>query len=416
MSGVIVTSRLPNGSVLLLEPVAAVRSVALSWLLPAGSAADPPEGDGQAALLAEIIFRGAGGLSSREHSDALDRLGVQRSSHVATHHLHLGATLLGDRLDAALPLLVAMVREPSLPDEALDAVRSLCLQSLDALADDPQHLVMLRLREQHMPAPFNRHGYGRREVLESCTIAALRGAWGLRFRPGGSILAAAGDLDPDGLIARVEELLGGWTGEAPAVAGTAPAPRGQVHLDQETAQMHVGIAWDGPREADPASVLERLSVAVLSGGTSARLFTEVRQKRSLCYSVGASFRAGRDRGVVALYAGTTPQRAQETLEVCLAEIERLREGVTAEELSRAAVGLKSHLVMQGESTSARASALAQDQFRLGRPRTLAQRAAEIDAVTLEELNDYLRSRSFGEFTVASIGPMRPRVPAPAAGG
>ena len=80
---------------------------------------------------------------------------------------------------------------------------------------------------------------------------------------------------------------------------------------------------DAPPEPDPDSPLERLAVAVLSGGTSARLFTEVRQKRSLCYSVSAAYQAGRDRGLISLYAGTTPQRAGQTLEVCLEEIRRL---------------------------------------------------------------------------------------------
>jgi predicted Zn-dependent peptidase len=152
-------------------------------------------------------------------------------------------------------------------------------------------------------------------------------------------------------------------------------------------------------------MLERLAVGVLSGGTSGRLFTEVRQKRALCYSVGASYRGGKEHGMVSLYAGTTPERAQETVDVCLAEIHRLREGATASELDRAANRLKAHLVMAGESTAARAAAIASDQFRIGRPRSLQEFAAAVDAVTLDALNDYLARRDFGEFTVASIGPV-----------
>ncbi|MHC4129101.1 MAG: insulinase family protein, partial [Planctomycetota bacterium] len=99
-----------------------------------------------------------------------------------------------------------------------------------------------------------------------------------------------------------------------------------------------------------------------------------------------------------------PQRAQETLDVCSAEIERLREGVTANELDRAVTGLKSHLVMQGESTAARAAAIGNDYFRLGRARTLDDLVGEIDAITPDALNAYLRSRQFGDLTVASVGP------------
>ncbi|MHC4428491.1 MAG: M16 family metallopeptidase [Planctomycetota bacterium] len=409
MSGIVTTS-LACGATLLVEPIPSMRSVSMSWLLPVGSATDPPDGDGLATVLSELIFRGAGGLSSREHSDALDRLGVQRSSQVSTHHLRLSAAMVGERTAEALRLLVPMVREPVLPADGLDAVRSLCLQELDSLADDPQHLVMLRLRERHLPAPFNRHGYGQREVLERCTIDDLREAWRARCRPQQSILAFAGAIDPEACRGWLDELLEGWSGEVSEPAEVAPPKRGRDHLTQATAQMHIGMALDAPPEADSAASLERLAVGVHSGGTSARLFTEVRQKRSLCYSVGASYHAGRDRGLVALYAGTTPDRAQETLDVCAEEIHRLAAGVEADEFQRAVLGATSHLVMQGESSAARAAAIASDQYRLGRARTLAERRQEVESVDLEKLNDYLRQRTFGELTVASIGPVEPAVP------
>jgi predicted Zn-dependent peptidase len=362
-------------------------------------------------MLGELIFRGAGDLDSRGHSDAMDRLGLQRSSQVTTHHLRLTATLMGRRLDESVPLLAAMVTRPALPDDALEAVRSLCLQSLDSLDDDPQHLVMLRLREHHQAPPFNRHGYGRRDVLDQCTIEQLRRSWVQRCVPAGSILAGAGAADPHALARSLDAALAGWSGRHEAPAETAPPARGRVHVPQETSQMHIGMAWEAPREADPHSMLERLAVGVLSGGTSARLFTEVRQKRSLCYSVGASYSAGRDTGVVSLYAGTTPERAQETLDVCGAEVERLREGVAADEFERAIVGLKSRLVMQGESTSARAATVGSDHFRVGRARTLDELAAAVDAVTVDRLNEYLRDRDFGPSTVASVGPVELAVPA-----
>jgi predicted Zn-dependent peptidase len=131
-------------------------------------------------------------------------------------------------------------------------------------------------------------------------------------------------------------------------------------------------------------------------------------RRSLCYSVGASYRAGRDTGHVSLYAGTTPERAQETLDVSLGEIERLRRGVTAEEFKRAVVGLKAYQIMQGESTMARAGALVYDQFRIGRARTLEEVSAQIDAVTIERLNQYLAAgrRTHG----ASMGPAPLKTP------
>jgi predicted Zn-dependent peptidase len=400
----IITAQLDCGTTLVVEPTPNVASVALNVLLPLGSATDPPDRDGLATMLAELVFRGAGGLSSREYSDALDRLGVQRSSRTGTHHLAIQFTQLGDRLEEALPLLVMLLREPALPDEAIEPVRSLCLQALDGLVDDPQHLAMLRVRERHRASPFNRHGYGERRVLETATAEELRRSWDERCAADGSIIAAAGAVDPGSLIDQLNDRLVGFPRGHREPEELAPPERGYLHIPQETAQVHIALACDAPREADEHSMLERLAVNVLGGSTSGRLFTEARQKRSLCYSVGASYRGGRDDGLVTLYAGTTPQRAQETLDVCLAEIGRLSEGIEPGEFQRAVRGLKSHLIMQGESTPARAAALAADQHRLGRARTLDELAESIDAIGLKELNAYLASRSFGEFTVVSIGP------------
>lgn len=404
------THRLACGLTVVLEPIQSVTSVALRWLLPMGSATDPADRQGYSTLLSELIFRGAGELSSREHSDALDRLGIQRSSQVQSHHLRIDATMMADHLHEGLKLIVPMVLTPTLPADGLDSVRSLCLQSLESLADDPQHLVMLRVRQQHLPSPFNRTGYGEEVALRDACIEDLREFRASRCRPRNSILGIAGQIEPESLIPILDGLLEGWSGTTDDPQELEPGRRGVVSLSQSTSQVHIAVVFDAPREADDDSILERLAIGVLSGSTSGRLFTEVRQKRSLCYSVGASYGSGRDYGLVTMYAGTTPERAQETLDVSLGEIFRLRQGVEQAEFDRVVTGLKSQLIMQGESTPARATAIALDQFRLGGARSLSDITREIDAVSLGSLNDYLTRREYGEFTITSIGPVELKSP------
>ena len=406
----IVRDTLCGGMPVLIQPIASARSVAVCWQVPVGAAGDPDGRHGISTMLAEMLLRGAGGRTSRELSEAFDQLGVQRDTHVNTHHLELTAVLVTDKLAEALPLLADVIRRPQLAQDSVEPVRSLRLQAIESLQDDPQHRVMLELRRHHLPTPLNRNGYGDGDAIRAITHQELLSAWQTRATPGGSILAVAGGVAPAEVIESLGPLLDGWSGSTPeAESGETPA-RGVHHIEEATSQVHVGIAYDAPAEPDETSMLERLAVSVLSGGMSGRLFTEVRERRSLCYSVGARYSAGRDFGLVALYAGTTPERAQETLEVCLAEVERLREGVTKEEFHRAVTGLKSRLVMQGESTSARAGALARDQFRIGRPRTLAEMTAEIDGITLDQLNAYLVGREPGELTVSSIGPTVLKLP------
>lgn len=400
----IITTRLDCGMTLVVEHLQSVASAAMGWLIPAGSAVDPTDRIGLSTLLSEMINRGAGILDSRQFSDALDLLGVRRSTDLTTHHLHIAATLLGRNLMDALPLITSMICEPKLPADHMDAVRSLCLQSLDSLKDDPQDQVMLLLRERHRPQPFNRNGYGDADVLRTATRNEVASLGEKYFNPAGSIFAAAGAVDADQLAKRLDSLLKEFNGSAPEPTIIQQPQRGYLPIIQETSQVHIGMACDAPPEPAADSMLEHLAIAVLSGGSSGRLFTEVRQRRSLCYSVGASYRASRDSGTISVYAGTTPERAQETLDVTLSEIHKMREGATQQEFDRSVTRMKSRLVMSGESTPARAGAIASDYFRLGRARTLDERTAEVEAISLKQLNAYLARRTYGPFTLVSIGP------------
>ena len=190
--------------------------------------------------------------------------------------------------------------------------------------------------------------------------------------------------------------------------------RAYHHEQDETNQVHIALAYDAPAESDPDCWPERVTTAILSGGMSCRLFTEVREKRSLCYSVYASYAGSQKYGRATAYVGTTPERAQESLDVLTDQLERINtpEGkVTQSEFDRAVVGLKSRLVMSGESTSARAGALARDHFKLGKARTLADLTAELEAITLDKLNDYLSRRSLGTTTISTLGPAALKLPA-----
>ena len=400
----IIDHTLDNGLRLLIEPMPSVKSAAFKWLLPAGSAGDPADCIGLSTMMEEFTARGAGDMSSREHSDALDRIGVSRSSNVGRNNFSISATCLGKNFAEALRLMNMVVQQPALAEQHLDAARSLCLQAIDSLPDDPQHLVMLKLGELHWPAPFNRNGYGQRDHLEAITLDHIRDGWKKRMVPTRSILAIAGNVDPSAVISQVEQLCDGWSGETSEPTATAAPTRGIAHIEEPTAQVHIAAAWDAPIERDADSMKERLATAVLSGGMSGRLFTEVRERRSLCYSVNASYRAGRDRGAVSLYAGTTPDRAQETLDVCIQEINRMQQGVSEQEFNRAVVGMKTRLVMHGESTSGRAAALASDVFRIGQTRTLEEVATAVDAISLDELNAYLANRKIDKMTVVALGP------------
>ena len=393
-----------NGLTLIVEPMTGVQSVSMDLLLGAGAAAEPGDQLGVAAVLSDMIFRGAGDLDARAHSEALDRLGVHRDSSVDPQHLSLSATMLGPNLDDALPLLLDVVRAPRLADESFEPARQLAIQAIDGLDDEPQQKLLIELKRRHLGLPLGRSTCGEREHLTALTAEQVRAFWREAFGPSGAILAFAGHLEFERIRDRVGEVLGEMSGgEAPGDLAPEPEP-GKYHVKADSVQQHIGVAYDTVGQADPENMTQRVAVAALSGGMSGRLFTEVREKRGLCYAVMARYSGFRRHGHVLAYAGTTTERAGETLDLLTAELKRIGEGAEEDEHQRAVVGLKARLVMQGESTGARASALARDQWLLGRPRTLDEVAAEVDAVTLDQLNTFLDSHRPDVFTIVNIGP------------
>lgn len=402
---VIETQVFENGMTLLAEPKKNVKSCSVQWVFPAGSCSDLPEAEGASVMLADMLPRGAGEFDSRALSDSMDRYGMRRSTDVGIHHLVLSSTMLGSDLQDGMSLITSMVLEPRMPADAMEPIRSLCLQALESLQDEPQQETMLRLRARHRPPPYNRSGYGARGALESMQLEDLQAAWRQRMVPGGSILSVAGDVDPAVLASWLENHMQGWEGAFPDPPMTGERLGGAEHVERDTSQVHIAMAWDAPAEPHPNSVLERIATRVFGGSSSGRLFTEVRQKRSLCYSVNGAYRGGRDMGVIGVYAGTTPERAQETLDTCKAEFDRMADGITGDEFRRIKTGLESSLVLSGESSSARAHALVADQFRLGRPRSLDEARQEIASVTLDQVNEYLGARVVDPPTIVTMGPV-----------
>ncbi len=402
--------QLECGMDLIVEKIPTVRSVGMSWSITGGSAREPAPLEGLGAMWTELLFRGAGQLDSRGHADAMDRLGASRHAGSQTFFMNISGTMLGQRVIDALPLFVNMVRSPRMDEASIEPTRDLCMQALASLQDDPHQRVMMLARKNHEPTPLNRSGMGRLETLKTLTRDNLVDEWKRLAVPTGSVIALAGDVDADAIESRLNELLAGWAGQVDDVTWEHQGERGACHESDDTNQVHIAVLHDAPKEADEDSLLERVVLNVLSGGMSGRLFTEVREKRALVYSVNASYAASRDFGRVAAYAGTTPDKAQETLDVLVGELTRINGdtstggGASQEEFDRAIVGMKSRLVMSGESTSARAGALASDWFRVGRPRTLDELAKAIDAVTLDQVNEYLARRELGKLTIATIGP------------
>jgi predicted Zn-dependent peptidase len=392
------------GTQLIVEKMPGVQSAAISWLVPAGHAHDPKNKLGRAAITSEMLLRGSGDRDSRAFADACDALGMGHAVSAGALFMKASTTFIADRLAQILPLFTDIVLKPRFEQGAFEPARDLSLQTLASLLDEPQQRAVLEARSRHYPEPINRSGLGTVEGLGALTLEDIKSGWQEHARPGGSIIAVAGAVDIKQVSDVFNELLCDWSGNAHEPEIAEDAPRGYAHEKDDSNQAQIICVHDAPPAGHEHHMLERVAVSILSGGMSGRLFTEVREKRGLCYAVSASYRSDRDFGSVTGYVGTTPERAPESLDVLLAEFERLRAGAEQDEFDRALVGLKSRVVFSGESTSARAGALASDQHKLGRPRSLDEITDELDAITLDALNAYLSGRTLGRVTIQTLGP------------
>jgi predicted Zn-dependent peptidase len=400
-----------NGLTLLAEKMPGMQSAAMTLLLPAGAASDPVDRSGSASVLSDLVLRGAGERDSRQLSEYMDKLGLQRSASVGIHHSRFGCAAVASKVIEALPTFADVVCRPHLPEEGFQAARDLALQGLAGIEDEPRQKLMIKLREWFLPSPFGRNTMGRVEDLEKLTRDLCKTDWSQRYHARDAILAIAGNVEFSQLKSEVEKHFGSWDGRPTPAFQIMPPPGNAHHETQESEQTHIGIAYPSIPETDPDYYTVRLAMECLSGGMSGRLFTEIREKRGLCYSVSAGYSSLKGSGSVFAYAGTSNDRAQATLDCLVGEIHRLQDGVTAAELARAKTGLKASTIMQGESTGSRAGSIAHDFFMRGRIRTLEEIKTALDSVSLEMVNAYLKKHAPGPFTIVTVGPKPLRLPA-----
>jgi predicted Zn-dependent peptidase len=394
---------LANGLTLLLERMDHVRSAAVNFLVPAGCVYDPPEERGLVSIFSDMITRGAGDRDSRALTLAMDSLGLDHSESVGQLHLRFWGSTLARNIPPALEIFADILRHPHLPNEELDSVKALALQDLQALEDEPRAKVMVELRRRFWPAPLGQDRRGTEVSIARITPKCLRDFHQAHFGPKGTILSVAGNMEWKPLVEQVEKLFGDWTGNDVRIPELQPPPKGNAHLQKDTTQTQMVIGYTSVPFGDPEYYAALGAVQVLSGGMGARLFTEVREKRGLCYAVSANYQTFKQVAGVLCYAGTTTERAQETLDVTVAELRRLSEGVTEDEVQRVRAGLKSSVIMQEESTSSRAGALASDWYYLGRVRPTEEIHDAIDALTPARILEHVKKYPPRDLTIVTLG-------------
>jgi predicted Zn-dependent peptidase len=395
---------------LVAEEMPWLESAAFALLVPAGCAYEAADKLGLASLTCEMTQRGAGERNSRQFVADLENLGADTSASVSIAHTSLGGAMPAESLPQVLGMYADLVQRPHLPEDQLEDARLGCLQEVRAVEDDLAQKTMQRLRLRHYAEPWGRSAQGTEETVTSLTIEDVRRHFQSSYSPQGAILSVAGKIDWPRLKDRCEELFGGWKSAAAAVRPEKPPPKRYEHITVESSQTHIGVAFEAVPYSHRDYFQIRGAVGVLSDGMSSRLFVEVREKRGLVYTVYAMCHSLRDRGAIMSYAGTTAERAQETLDVMIAELRKLYDGITPDEIDRLKGRIKRALIIQQESSSSRAGSIAVDWYYLGRIRTMVELGQIIDGLSADSINAYLAVNRPSDFTIVTIG-QEPLAPA-----
>lgn len=395
---------LPNGLRVVVQTMQGLQSAAVSLMIPAGAIHDQPGKLGTTAILADMIPRGAGDLNARQLSSSMDNLGLQRGVSGGIRYLSFSAATTADRIVEAIPLISSQVQSPHLADEQFAGAQALILQGLNALEDEPKQRLGHSLRKCSYPAPFGNPSEGSLQDVPNITVEDVRRHHESFVVPNQAVIGIAGNVTAAEIEDHITKAFQDWKPQdvAPPVPG--PEESSPLHLEHDSAQTHIGLAWNTVPYQHEHYYDSWAAISILSGGMSSRLFTEVREKRGLCYAISASINTQVDHARVFGYAGTTNERAQETLDVMVAEIRRLHEDLTEEELQRCKARAKSTLIMQQESTMSRSGSLARDTLYLGRVVPLAEIRSRIDAITVDSVRDYVVEHAPEEMVLVTIGP------------
>ncbi len=399
-----------NGLTLVAEQMPWLKSAAFTLLLPAGTSREPEGLQGLCGITVELAQRGAGDRGSRQIIEALDHMGVERSCAASTFHTSFSVAMVSDSLPQTLSLYSDIVRRPHMPKDEIDESKQTAMQELLSLEDDPSQKVFTELKKLRYGSIHGRSPYGSMEGIEKVQLADVKKFHQTNYVPTGAILAVAGKFDWDQLIDLVESSFGDWKPAASYVKQSVDVRSSSKHIDHESSQTHIALAYHCVPYSHPEFYESRGLISVLSDGMSSRLFTEVREKRGLVYAVSASSQTIGDRGSVLTYAGTTGGRAQETLDVTVATIKSLSDGVTDGELSRLKARVKSSLIMEQESSSSRSSQIASDWFYLQRVVPRGEVMKKIEGLSRESLLKHYNEHPPTGWSLVSMGPESVELP------
>jgi predicted Zn-dependent peptidase len=395
---------LSNGLKVASRPMPGFETVAVGLYADAGSRHEPARVNGLAHLFEHMVFKGAGGRSARELSEAVEDVGGDLNACTERDGTSFTASLLAEHLPLGIELLSDMVLRPHFDAADLVREKEVVLQELGEARDTPSDIIF----DDLWTAAYPEQPLGRSILGDEASIAAIGvddlHAWRTDlYRAGSLILVAAGKVDHGALVALAETRFAGLTegmiapAEPAHFAGTLRAGRARAD------QAHLASAYAAPGLHDDDYYAARLFSDIAGSGASSRLFQAVREERGLAYSIWSSLAPYRDGGLFHHYAATARREAAAAAALIEEVLADTAETATEREHQRALAQAKAGLLMSLESSWGQASYVARQLSVHGRLVEPSEVVARLEAVTLEQIRAAGAKIHAGPRASATIG-------------
>lgn len=412
---------LNNGLTIIRVPMPAFESVTVLVLANTGSRYETPHQQGIAHFLEHMVFKGTALYpTAQDLAKAMDAIGADFNAYTSKEYTGYYVRAAARHLDLAITTVSDMLLTPHLRQEDIDREKGVIIEEINMYADTPaRHIGDLFDRMAYKGTGLDHDVIGTKETVSALTTADFRQFLDQWYGPGNLVVVVAGSAevvnDPS-LLAKIEQA---W-GKSPVDRRPnkqdikpflAANPLSAVRLlleHKKTEQAHFIMGFPGIKRSDKHRPILTMLSTVLGGNTSSRLFTEVREKRGLCYYVSTDTDILHDGGIFGASAGVDPNRIDEAIQVTYQEFLDIANGsrpVTAEELDRAKEYMAGKIALSLEDSESVAQFLGMKQLLLGKVETPMEVLKQIRAVTLEQVNSMAKELvQADQVKFALIGP------------
>ncbi len=398
-------SRLPSGLTVVTEQMDRVETVSLGAYVAAGTRNETEAENGASHFLEHMAFKGTERRSASAIAEAIEDVGGHINAYTAREQTAYYVKLLKEDLALGADIIGDILTHSTFAPEELERERGVILQEIGQANDTPDDIVFDHFQETAYPdQPMGRPTLGREDGIKGMAREMLTGYMRRHYTTANTVVAAAGALDHERVLALASEHFA----DLPRAATPQPLPGvydgGEFREGRDLDQVHIVLGFPAMAYGDPDFYPSMLLSTLLGGGMSSRLFQEIRERRGLVYSIYSFTAPALDGGLFGIYAGTGEDEAKELVPVTLEELRRVQQDANEDELRRARAQVKASLLMSLESTGSRCEQLARQIQVFGRIIPVAETVAKIEAVSLHDIRRAAARIFRAKPTLAALGP------------